>query len=307
MFSSWISRTLRSAQETASARAAKTGSAQSFEIGRHGGFRARGGDGREVDGEAAVGERARGGPGGLSFVERRDQDDGPSDFGERVVAIIGLRGFDGFAGGDGAESLGDFDRNAMDVVEDENPIVQGELEELAIADGEAAEGSGGGIDQGAERAGEDGFAAGGGASENEDGVGSDGAEGGGEPEQHAGVGGGREMEQCGESGQGVGDWGLGIGRRGREGEHAWGVAEGMAEVVGDGPALGGDFEDFAGGVCQVEEDFGWGDRDRLRSRRGGRPFGRASRRIGRGLRGCGERRGGRARRGRLRIRNSNWR
>ena len=145
----------------------------------------------------------------------------------------------------------------MDVVEDENPVAQGELEELAIADGEAAEGSGGGIDQVAEGAGEDGFAAGGGTSENEDGVGSDGAEGGGEPEQCAGVGALGEMEECGETGQGVGDWGLGIGRRGREGEHARGVAEGLVEVVGDGPALGGDFEDFAGGVRQVEEDFGW--------------------------------------------------
>jgi hypothetical protein len=31
----------------------------------------------------------------------------------------------------------------------------------------------------------------------------------------------------------------------------------LVEVVGDGPALGGDFQDFADGVCQVEEDFGW--------------------------------------------------
>ena len=123
--------------------------------------------------------------GGLGFVQRRDQDDGPRDFGQGVVAVIGLRGFDGFAGRDGAESFGDFDRDAMDVVEDENPVVQGELEELAIADGEAAEGRGGGINQGAEGAGQDGFAAGGGATEDQDGVGADGAERGGEPEEDA--------------------------------------------------------------------------------------------------------------------------
>jgi hypothetical protein len=75
---------------------------QSFEIGADGSFGARGGDGSEVDGEAASSKRARGGPGGLGFVKRRDQDDGARDFGERFVAIIGLRGFKGRAGREGA-------------------------------------------------------------------------------------------------------------------------------------------------------------------------------------------------------------
>ena len=123
-----ISRTWRSAEETASASAARAGArraSKSDHTAASGRGAAMGG---EVDGEAAVGERARGGPGlGLGFVERRDQDDGPRDFGEGVVAVIGLRGFDGFAGRDGAEGLRDFDRDAMDVVEDENPVVQGEL------------------------------------------------------------------------------------------------------------------------------------------------------------------------------------
>ena len=48
---------------------------------------------------------------------------------------------------------------------------------------------------------------------------------------------------------------MGIGG-GWEGLHAWGAAEGLAEIVGEGPALGGDFEDFAVGVGEVEEDFG---------------------------------------------------
>ncbi len=34
----------------------------------------------------------------------------------------------------------------------------------------------------------------------------------------------------------------------------------MMKIVCDGPTLGGDFEDFAGGVSQVEEDFGWYER-----------------------------------------------
>jgi len=155
--------------------------AQSLKIGPDGGLGARGGEGREIDGEAAVGERARGGPGGLGFIQGRNQYDGASDFGEGVVAVIGLRGFDGFAGREGAEGLRDFDGDAVDVIENENPVVQGEKEDLAIADGEEAEGSGGGIDQSTERASEQGFAAGGGASENENGVGAGGTEGGAGP------------------------------------------------------------------------------------------------------------------------------
>ena len=49
------------------------GSAQSLKIGPDRGFGARSGDGIKVDGERAVGERARGDPRGLGFVQRRDQ------------------------------------------------------------------------------------------------------------------------------------------------------------------------------------------------------------------------------------------
>ena len=46
---------------------------------------------------------------------------------------------------------------------------------------------------------------------------------------------------------------------GRQGERAEGLAERAEQVAGDGPALGGDFEDFAGGIREVDEDLGWGE------------------------------------------------
>ena len=91
----------------------------------------------------------------MGFVEGRNQNDGARDFGEGAGAVIGLEGFEGDAGGDAAEGLRDFDGDTMNGVEDENPIVLGELEELAIAGGEAAEWSGRGIDQSTEGAGEE--------------------------------------------------------------------------------------------------------------------------------------------------------
>ncbi len=151
----------------------------------------------------------------------------------------------------------------MDGVEDENPIVLGELEELAIAAREAAERRGGGIDQRAEGAGEEGFAAGGGAAEDEDGVRAGGTEGGGQPEEDARARALGEVEKLDKGLQwiGVGDWGLGVGGEVGIGEreHAWGVGEGVVQGIGEGPTLGGNFEDCAGGVCEVEEDFGWSE------------------------------------------------
>lgn len=54
--------------------------------------------------------------------------------------------------------------------------------------------------------------------------------------------------------QARGGWRLAV-RRSREREHPGRLAEGAAEIVGNGPAMGGDFEDFAGGVGEIEEDF----------------------------------------------------
>ena len=141
-----MSRTRRSAEETALASAAKAGAQRASKSDHRFGFGARGGDGGEVDGQAAVRERARGGPGGLGFIEGRDQDDRPGDFVERVITIIGLQGFDGVAGRNGAEGLGDFDGDAVDMIENQNPVVLGEMEELAVAHRKAAEKSCGGID-----------------------------------------------------------------------------------------------------------------------------------------------------------------
>jgi hypothetical protein len=62
------------------------------------------------------------------------------------------------------------------------------------------------------------------------------------------------MEERGERRAGIRDEGLGIGGN-RQCKHARGVAKGAVQIVGDAPALGGDFDDFAGGIGEIEEDF----------------------------------------------------
>jgi hypothetical protein len=39
----------------------------------------------------------------------------------------------------------------------------------------------------------------------------------------------------------------------------------LAQVVGDGLTLGGDFEEIAIGVCEIEKDFGWDERIAIES------------------------------------------
>ena len=79
------------------------------------------------------------------------------------------------------------------MVEGEDPVEAGEIEEFAGGRRKLGEGRGGGVDQGAEDAGGDGFAAAGRAAEDEDWVGGIGAERGEEPGEAAepigGVGG----------------------------------------------------------------------------------------------------------------------
>jgi hypothetical protein len=135
----------------------------------------------QLDGEGAARESARRSEGALRFVVRGDQNYGTRNFEDQRVAKIGLRDFDGVAGGEGAEGVGDFVGEAVHLIEDQNPVVKGEFAEFVIARREAVDGSGGGIDESAQCASEDGLAAAGGSVEDQDGVRRSGAEGGGEP------------------------------------------------------------------------------------------------------------------------------
>jgi hypothetical protein len=77
-----------------------------------------------------------------------------------------------------------------DVVEGEDPVVSGEMEELGGGARGGSEWRGAGVDEGAEDASGVGFARGGGAAEDEDGEGAGGAEGGEEPGEASEPGGG---------------------------------------------------------------------------------------------------------------------
>jgi hypothetical protein len=138
------------------------------------------GDGGQGDGEGAVGQigvrdpaRAGGGVGGDG------EDDGALEGeGQGLALIPAFAEEEGGAGGEAAEGVGEVTGEGGDMVEGEDPIVEGEGEELAVGVGQGAERGGGGIDQGAEHTGGGGLAAAGGSLEDEDGVGAGGAEGG---------------------------------------------------------------------------------------------------------------------------------
>jgi hypothetical protein len=247
-------------------------------------------DGGQGDGEGAVGQigvrapaRAGGGVGGDG------EDDGALEGeGQGLALIPALVEEEGGGGGEAAEGVGEVTGEGGDMVEGQDPIVEGEGEELAVGGGQRAERGGGGIDQGAEHTGGGGLAAAGRSVEDENGVGAGGAESGEEPGEAAEpvlVGG--EVEEGTEGGEvglvrGPADrravrlrrrgggglragGGLEVSRQGFLGE---GVGEGEvaaagAEVdVGSGeyfPAGGRDPDDFVVTVSEVEDDeFGRG-------------------------------------------------
>jgi hypothetical protein len=138
---------------------------EGFEGRPNGRFGTRSGYVFQLDGEGAVRESSRRGPGALRFVVRRDQNYGTRNFEDQRVAKIGLGDFDGVAGGEGAEGVGNFIGDAVHLIEDHYPVMKGEFAEFVIARGEAVDGSGAGIDESTECASEDGFAASGGSIE----------------------------------------------------------------------------------------------------------------------------------------------
>jgi hypothetical protein len=212
---------------------------------------AAGREGREVDGEGAVGEVGGAGP---------TAGDGEED-GALVVLLerlgAGAGGFtEGCAetGGEAAEGIGKTRGEVGEVIEGKNPIVAGDSEEVAYGGGDGGEGHSAGIDEGAEDAGGEGFAGAGGAVEDEDGERAIGAEGGEEPGEAAEpAGAGGKVETGAEGFEGVGI-GRGGGWRGKGESGAGGLEESIGSG-GDLPTSGRDFDKLALGIGEVEEDL----------------------------------------------------
>ena len=219
------------------------------------GAAAAGLDGGQVDGEGTGGEVRGAGP-AVGDGEDHGTAKGALDgFGVAVAELFVVG--DAETGAEAAEGGGDVGGEARDVVEGDDPVAAGESDEIADGGGSRGERGGDGIDEGAEDAGGEGFAGAGGAAEDEDGMGSFGAEGGEEPGEAAepiGVGGeveaGAEDFERGERvGLGAGRDGDGVGDGGRFERR---VAAGGLDV----PSGGGDFEEAAGGIGEVEEEGG---------------------------------------------------
>jgi hypothetical protein len=204
-----------------------------------------GGEGLEADGDGTGGQGFVGIP-----VRRGGDDDGTVELdGERLARVTFFAMEEGGSGGQAAEAVGEARANGSGVIEGENPVVLGGSEKFSCRAGEGEEGSGRGIEQGAQHAGGGGFAAGGRAVENQNGMRADGAKGGEEPDGQArAVGYGCEVEGRREERVLRGCDGV------RELEVAAAVEEGDGWVGGDLPAVGRDFDNFTVGVGEIEQD-----------------------------------------------------
>ncbi len=165
----------------------------------------------DVDG---IGSEAAMGGGGC-------HDDGPGE-GEYLRLIEHVATADGEtrAGGESRDGVAEMARDASDIVEGEDAVVQRGVEEIPLILWRCEERGGGGIDQRAQGAGESGLAAAGRATEDKRGVGRRGPKGGEEPDDDAMEGGASDGEQgfelFGERGGGADGVGQREGGRGGE-------------------------------------------------------------------------------------------
>jgi hypothetical protein len=149
-------------------------------------------EGREVDGEGAVGEVGGAGP----AIGDGEEDRALAAFLERLGGGGLVAHGEADAGGEAAEGIGDRRLERGDVVEGEDPVVAGGGLEVADGDGDGGEDGRGVVDEGAEEAGGHGLAGAGRALQDEDGERAVGAEGGDEPSERAEpVGAGGEVEE----------------------------------------------------------------------------------------------------------------
>src|SRR5579871_2600453 len=167
-----------------------------------------------------------------------------------VVAFFALA--HGGSGGEAAESGGYIRTDLADVIEGENPVERREGDEIVFEIWKRADGRGAGIEDCAEHAGGGGFSAEGRAFKNQDGVWALRTEGGQEPDGCTVTVGVREVEQSLERGHDLPGYGLGIGVR--QFAVASVVEEESGGVGGELPTLRSDFDDFAFGVGEVQED-----------------------------------------------------
>jgi len=155
----------------------------------------------EIDEEGAVGDGL-----GKGAIGSDDEEDGAADgLLDGGIVVVEVEG-DAGAGGDAAHGVGEARGEVRYLIEGEDPVVVGEVEELGGGTRGGSEGRGVVIDEGAEDSAGDGFAADGGAAEDEDGIGAFGSEGSEEPGEGAEPGdgvGGAEVEEGAEAVEGV--------------------------------------------------------------------------------------------------------
>jgi len=225
------------------------------------GAAAVGRDRRQGDGDGAGGQVGRWEESGAGGIQGHGEDDGALQGEAHGLAVVAaLAQGEASAGGETAEGGGEAAGQGGEVIEGQDAVVEGQGEELMVGRGERGERAGGGVNERTEEAGGGGLAAGGRSLEDEEGVGAGGAEGGEEPgEDAAPVLGAREVEEGAERFEGGGDFGGGSGGR-IGGAREWQDASAAAETnVGEGsdlPAVGGDFDDLAAVVGEVEGEGG---------------------------------------------------
>ena len=204
---------------------------------------------RKIDDEGAGGEIGRG-----SEIGGDSEEDGALERELDRVPVAVFPPEQAGAAGQPAQGIADGGRERAHVIEGEKPVFAGERKQVAEG-GEGREGRGAGIDKAAEDARSEGLAAAGRAAQNEDGIGAAGAQGAEEPGQ-AGEPAVAEIEG---GAQGFGEAGgrrvRGCGLRNGQGAGGEGDLEIHVGACGDFPAASGDFDVFAGGGGEVEQDF----------------------------------------------------
>jgi hypothetical protein len=150
------------------AQGGQDGWASGFEFFPEVGFSAAGFSSQrgQLDGEDSFGQGFAGIPAG-----RGGDDDGAVEFFDHVLALVAFFTMtNGCAGGQAAERVRYGLAHGAGLIEGQNPVVLGDVQEFWLGMGKRKERGFRGIDQIAEHAGGGGFAGGGRAVENEDGV-----------------------------------------------------------------------------------------------------------------------------------------
>ena len=199
------------------------------------------------------GEGAGGEFGGRDEVGGDGEEDGAlePELGELAMAVFAA-GETG-AAREAAEEVGLLGREGGDVVEGEDGVVVGELEEFAGGRRQGEQGRRGGVGEGAEDAGCEGFAAAGGAAQDEDGIWPIGLEGAEEPGEAADPI-GAEVEDVAQGFEERRLFRIG-GAGDGEGSRGCGGFEVDALALADLPAGGGDFDVAALGIGEVDQNL----------------------------------------------------